>query len=1258
LYRSALARQPGARRAFLDAACGADEDLKRQIALLLEEDASIDGLLDEPASGLLADFTAPHLAAGSLLGRYRIERLLGAGGMGEVYLAHDPRLDRAVAIKLLAGHLMGDAVAHERLHREALAAAALDHPFICKVFEVAEDNGSLYCVMEYIRGETLFDRMRAGRIAWPEAVRIAGEIAEAIEEAHANRFIHRDLKPSNIALTVQGHVKVMDFGLAKRAEQDAGLTREAPLTATDAILGTVAYMSPEQATGGQLDHRSDLFSFGIILAELFNGKHPFQRDSPMETMAAILRDPPDLSTGDGGAGLPAGLLMLVRRLLAKPADERYASMREVRADMARLAEAAADAPAQSATPPKAVIGREQESDRLFGLLDAALAGGGSLALISGEPGIGKTHLARAIQAEAARRGCVTVTGHCYEMEGAPPYVPFIEMLEYSVRVLPRATFRYALGDAAAEVAKLMPELRRLFPDIPPAIELPPEQQRRFLFNAYREFVERGARVTPWVAVFEDLHWADESTLLLLQHLVQSLASVPILIIGTYRDVELDINRPFARTLETWLREKQAARIPLKRFPLASTGALLETLSGRAPPPSAARIVFDHTEGNPFFVEELFRHLAEEGRLFDQQGAWRRELRSAELRVPQGVRLMIGRRLERLPEASRQVLTTAAVIGRSFDLRLLEELERAQPDAALEAMEDGERAHLIEPEGAGRDARYRFAHELIRQTLVGGLSLPRRQRLHARVADALERIYGTEAEWLAPPLAHHLYQSGAAADVEKTVTWLARAARHAAAGAAFEEALTHIDNALSLLADERGLRAAELHAERANALRSLGRMADAIASFEQALALFESNGEANRFAETCAPLAWIYSWTVRLDEARDVCRRGLALLQGSQSPAGFQLAGMMAVCSVLANDAEAGLAVFEQLQKVPLPPDPIVKRGAANLQANLELFCGHLEAAREAADETDRLCEQTGDVWGQTDIAWIRADIATVLGGIEAGLTIARDAIPLAERIGHVGCACFCKWFAYEARVAAGDLAGAAELADVLDEYDRLHYVPWSVVAKVTLANIARLRGHVDEAAEWCRQASIPERNHWGGYPHAALALTFAQSGDLKAADALNDAIRFAPRAGQPAPYGRWPTLNLTIEALATAGRFDDAGALHPVAEEMIDRGFALMKAMVLPRTTAGIAAACAREWSRAESHHQTAIHQADTWPHRVCQPIARYWYAEMLRARGASGDAARARDLLGQALSAFEALGMPLYAHAAVRKLAASARGL
>ena len=273
-------------------------------------------------SGLFGTLT---LAPGTRLGPYEILSAVGAGGMGEVYRAHDPRLDRHVAIKLLPAVAAADPRSRERLRREAMAVAALDHPYICKIFEICEHGDALFLVMEYIEGETLHRRLQDGRLPLSDALRAAGEIAEALQEAHARRFLHRDLKPANIMLTKQGHVKVMDFGLAKRVEELPSpdqATREmaAQLTAHGNIVGTPDYMSPEQVKGVTLDERSDLFSFGVILAEMISGRHPFRQPSTGETLSAVLREPPDLS-----ADIPQGLMALVRRLLAKSPEDRYAS---------------------------------------------------------------------------------------------------------------------------------------------------------------------------------------------------------------------------------------------------------------------------------------------------------------------------------------------------------------------------------------------------------------------------------------------------------------------------------------------------------------------------------------------------------------------------------------------------------------------------------------------------------------------------------------------------------------------------------------------------------------------------------------------------------------------------------------------------------------------------------------------------------------------------------------------------------------------
>jgi serine/threonine protein kinase len=270
--------------------------------------------------------------------------------MGEVYLARDPRLNRLVAIKLLPGELASDPRARERLRREAMAVAAIDHPYICKIFEIGEEGPALFLVMEYVAGETLHRRLQGGALPLADALRTAGEIAEALQEAHARRFLHRDLKPANIMLTEQGHVKVMDFGLAKQVEDLPSpdqATRElaaAQLTTYGSIVGTPDYMSPEQVKGVTLDVRSDLFSFGVILAEMIGGRHPFRRPSTGETLAAVLREEPDL-----GSHVSPALGDVVRRLLAKIPEDRYASAADVRADLARLASSST----ATVTPPGA-----------------------------------------------------------------------------------------------------------------------------------------------------------------------------------------------------------------------------------------------------------------------------------------------------------------------------------------------------------------------------------------------------------------------------------------------------------------------------------------------------------------------------------------------------------------------------------------------------------------------------------------------------------------------------------------------------------------------------------------------------------------------------------------------------------------------------------------------------------------------------------------------------------------------------------------
>jgi len=266
---------------------------------------------------------------GQIVGRYRILERIGKGGMGEVYLAEDSSLDRKVALKFLTPELQKDVVALKRFIREAKSSAALDHPYICGVHEVSQtEEGQDFIVMEYVPGLTLKERLLQGEIPLKDALRISLEVAEALQAAHKKGIIHRDLKPSNIMLTEGGHAKVMDFGLAKRTEGKSEQEVTDILTKEGKALGTLPYMSPEQALGRPLDGRSDIFSLGVLLYELLTGVNPFHKETRAATSYAILADHPS-SVSDYRAGVPVSLEQTVERMLAKDVEERFQDMEDL-----------------------------------------------------------------------------------------------------------------------------------------------------------------------------------------------------------------------------------------------------------------------------------------------------------------------------------------------------------------------------------------------------------------------------------------------------------------------------------------------------------------------------------------------------------------------------------------------------------------------------------------------------------------------------------------------------------------------------------------------------------------------------------------------------------------------------------------------------------------------------------------------------------------------------------------------------------------
>jgi serine/threonine protein kinase len=338
VLNEALEREAPDRERFLDEACSGDESLRQELQALVMADEQAGSFLDVPVVKTGRTHADVRLRTGTKLGAYEVGALIGAGGMGEVYQAADSRLGRSVAIKLLPAAFAEDAERIARFEREARVLASLNHPNIAAIYGFEESGGVRFLVMELVPGEALSEKIKRGAIPIEEALRIAAQITEALEAAHEKGVVHRDLKPSNINVTPDGNVKVLDFGLAKAFAAGApqsdlpGLPR---LTATDlgerTILGTPAYMSPEQARGQSLDRRTDIWSFGCVLYEMLTGRAAFAGVTIPDTVAAVLEREPDETMLPPDTPVP--IRRLLRRCLEKDRKRRLDSASAARLEI-------------------------------------------------------------------------------------------------------------------------------------------------------------------------------------------------------------------------------------------------------------------------------------------------------------------------------------------------------------------------------------------------------------------------------------------------------------------------------------------------------------------------------------------------------------------------------------------------------------------------------------------------------------------------------------------------------------------------------------------------------------------------------------------------------------------------------------------------------------------------------------------------------------------------------------------------------------
>lgn len=847
--------------------------------------------------------------------RYQILREIGRGGMGVVYLARDPLLQRDVALKVITPDFLGSE-AVERFKREARVVANMDHPAIVGVHDIGEHGGSLFFVMPYVAGTNLRSFIKEGALSLGDVLDIGIQVAEALEYSHSKDVVHRDIKPENILVSqddssgVNMRVRVTDFGLAMA-------TAQSHLTKTGTLVGTISYLSPEQLSARELDHRTDIYSLGIVLYECLTGKAPYVGEI-QSVLYRIAHEIPQ-SPRAMGADIPEELEEIIMRSLEKDPAKRFQRAKEVadalkrhrsklrdterqqKLSMVVRASMVVQRPMQSP-----FIGREKEFTDLQRSLNASLQGECQFVVVGGEAGIGKSRFLDELENLARAKKIRLLHSRFVEQDQAFPYQGFCEAIQEYFRLkVTTASGPVDFSDLASDLVSLFPVLAEMVEftggqKLIVSGEVKRTQDRTYIFDLLaRSFVRIGGG-KPLIILFEDLQNADVS-LDALQYVIRRLGPTPTFLVGTYRTTEVDKHHPLMKMLKGFQGDRRFAQINLEAFSESEYREFLQTLVGSTEMEQGfVDKLYEATEGNPHFTKELVRSLIDSGRIVkNETGSWSlsgETTLSSEV-LPPTIQETVEKRVERLPQDWREILSTASVLGKTFEYRDLEILTGKKEN--IEDVIDGLVASgFIEEERRSRGDQFSFSSGIVRDVLYAGVPRRKRRALHRKYAEELERRNTGRLDRVYPLLVHH-YAEG---DVpEKVIEFGIESARKSLEALSAEDALRAAKTVLEFLKGEEE-NTTELEGDvrmlLAEAYRLLANTDAALQELESAVQVFQEIKKTERLIQAIV-LAAETAWEGRkVDETRRWVEKGLPLARNSNN--GEALSELLSIAITVGN----------------------------------------------------------------------------------------------------------------------------------------------------------------------------------------------------------------------------------------------------------------------------------------------------------------------------------------------------------------------